>query len=62
MLLDLPAITVNRGRVIVMKKSAGVPQASIKPNKKLIVTLALVLVGMEAVLFVLIRRAVRNRV
>lgn len=61
-LLDLRAITVNRVSVIMIDKPASVPRAPIKPNKKLIVALALVLGGIVAVLFVFIRQAVRNRV
>ena len=61
-LLDLRAITVNRVSVIMIDKPAVVPRAPIKPNKKLVVALALVLGGIVAVLFVFIRQAVRNRV
>ena len=61
-LLDLRAITVDRGSIVAIDKPPSVPVAPIKPNKKLIVALALVLGGMVAVLFVLIRQAVRNRV
>lgn len=60
-LLDLRAITVDRGSIVAIDKPPGVPVAPIKPNKKLIVALALVLGGMVAVLFVLIRQAMRNR-
>ena len=60
-LLDLRAITVKRVSVIMIDKPARVPRAPIKPNKKLIVALALVLGGLMAVLFVFIRQAVRNR-
>ena len=58
---DLRAITVDRGPIVAIDKPASVPEAPIKPNKKLIVALAVVLGGMVAVLFVLIRQAVRNR-
>ena len=60
-LLDLRAITVYRGSIVAIDKPARVPEGPIKPNKRLIVALALVLGGMMAVLFVLIRQAVRNR-
>lgn len=60
-LLDLRAITVDRGSIVAIDKPARVPEGPIKPNKKLIVALAIVLGGMVAVLFVLIRQAVRNR-
>ena len=60
-LLDLKAITVSQGAIIAIDKPVSVPESPIKPNKRLIVALALVLGGMAAVLFVLIRQAIRNR-
>ena len=60
-LLDVRAFTVDGGSITRIDKPASVPDAPIKPNKKLIVALALVLGGMVTVLFVLVRQAVRNR-
>jgi chain length determinant protein (polysaccharide antigen chain regulator) len=61
-LRDLSAITVDRGSIVAVDKPVSVPEAPVKPNKQLIIALAVVLGGMMAVLFVLIRQAVRNRV
>ena len=60
-LMDLKAIELHQGSIIAIDKPAVVPSSPIKPNKKLIVALAVVLGGMLGVLFVLIRQAVRNR-
>ena len=60
-LLDVRAFTVDGGSITRIDKPASAPDAPIKPNKKLVVALALVLGGMVAVLFVLSRQAVWNR-
>ena len=60
-LLDLQAIELPTGQIVKVDKPVSVPQYASAPNKKLIVVLAIVLGGMIAVLYVLIRNAIRNR-
>ena len=43
-----------------ISQTASLPGAPIKPNKKLIVVIGFLLGGMLAVMFVLLRQAIRN--
>ena len=58
--MDLKAIEIPVGGIVKIDKPAIVPRNAIAPNKKLIVVLAIVLGGMCAVLYVLIRNAIRS--
>ena len=60
-LIDLKAIEFPVGEIVRIDKPASVPRYAIAPNKKVIVVLAVVLGGMCAVLYVLIRNAIRSR-
>ena len=60
-LMDLKTIELPQGSIIAIDKPVVLPKFPIKPNKKLIVALAVVLGGMIGILFVLIRQAIRNR-
>ena len=60
-LIDLKAIELPVGEIVKIDKPASVPRYAIGPNKKLIIVLAIVLGGMCAVLYVLIRNAIRSR-
>jgi len=55
-LMDLKAIELSVGEIVRIDKPASIPRNAIAPNKKLIVVLAIVLGGMCAVMYVLIRK------
>lgn len=57
--LQLPSI--NEFNIFQVNATPEIPEKPIKPNKKLIVIIGFFLGGILAVLFVLIRQAIRNR-
>lgn len=60
-LMDLRAIEFPFGKIVKIDMPASVPRYAIALNNKLIVVLAIVLGGILAVLYVLVRNVFRSR-